>query len=118
MAANVAAAPLRVLRRLPLPPGIAFLARPSLLVRVGIASSSMPNVRIHPIAFDIKAPHSENLLDIEDVRASDLTCHAGGVSMNETDLRTNLSDPELDGDHERMSHIVLEGYTPPKGEYV
>ena len=26
-------------------------------------------------------------------------------------------DPELDGDHERMSHIVLEGFKP-KGDYV
>ena len=28
-------------------------------------------------------------------------------------LEPRLSDPELDdGDHERFSHIVLEGYTP------
>lgn len=27
-------------------------------------------------------------------------------------------DPALDGDHERMSHIVLEGFTPPTGEFV
>ncbi len=25
------------------------------------------------------------------------------------------ADPELDGDHERMSHIVLEGFTPDDG---
>jgi hypothetical protein len=27
-------------------------------------------------------------------------------------------DPELDGDHERMSHIVLEGFKPDKGDFV
>ncbi len=27
-------------------------------------------------------------------------------------------DPELDGDHERMSHIVLEGFKPEKGDFV
>jgi hypothetical protein len=27
-------------------------------------------------------------------------------------------DPTLDGDHERMAHIVLEGWTPEKGEFV
>ena len=27
-------------------------------------------------------------------------------------------DPELDGDHERMSHIVLEGFKPEKGDYI
>jgi hypothetical protein len=29
-----------------------------------------------------------------------------------------LADPELDGDHERMSHIVLEGFKPEKGDYI
>ncbi|MGH9919879.1 MAG: DUF3039 domain-containing protein [Nitrososphaerales archaeon] len=28
------------------------------------------------------------------------------------------TDPELDGDHERMSHIVLEGFQPDEGDYV
>ena len=27
-------------------------------------------------------------------------------------------DPELDGDHERMSHIVLEGFHPEDGDFV
>ena len=27
-------------------------------------------------------------------------------------------DPELDGDHERMSHIVLEGFKPEKGDFI
>ncbi|MDA8292528.1 MAG: DUF3039 domain-containing protein [Actinomycetota bacterium] len=27
-------------------------------------------------------------------------------------------DPALDGDHERMSHIVLEGFSPPAGDFV
>jgi hypothetical protein len=39
-----------------------------------------------------------------------------------TDMGTTLSpttvDPLLDGDHERMSHIVLEGYKPEEGEFV
>lgn len=28
-----------------------------------------------------------------------------------------ISDPDLDGDHERMSHIVLEGFRPTEGEH-
>ena len=28
------------------------------------------------------------------------------------------SDPQLDGDHERMSHIVLEGYKAEEGDFV
>ena len=28
------------------------------------------------------------------------------------------SDPSLDGDHERMSHIVLEGFKPEEGDFV
>ncbi len=28
------------------------------------------------------------------------------------------ADPALDGDHERMSHIVLEGFKPEKGEFL
>jgi hypothetical protein len=27
-------------------------------------------------------------------------------------------EPQLDGDHERMSHIVLEGYKPEEGDFV
>ena len=27
-------------------------------------------------------------------------------------------DPELGGDHERMSHIVLEGFKPEKGDFI
>ena len=29
-----------------------------------------------------------------------------------------VSDPALDGDHERMAHIVLEGWTPRDGDFV
>ena len=43
---------------------------------------------------------------------------AVAVTVHETTTRPELTDPLLDGDHERMSHIVLEGYTPPEGEYV
>jgi hypothetical protein len=28
------------------------------------------------------------------------------------------SDPQLDGDHERMAHIVLEGFKPDEGDFV
>ena len=28
------------------------------------------------------------------------------------------SDPDLDGDHERMAHIVLEGWKPEEGDFV
>ncbi len=27
-------------------------------------------------------------------------------------------EPELDGDHERMTHIVLEGFRPDTGDFV
>ncbi len=27
-------------------------------------------------------------------------------------------EPQLDGDHERMAHIVLEGFQPDEGDYV
>jgi len=27
-------------------------------------------------------------------------------------------DPALDGDHERLAHIVLEGFKPEEGEFV
>lgn len=37
---------------------------------------------------------------------------AGGIT-----LAPARPDPDLsDGDHDRMAHIVLEGYTPKKGE--
>jgi hypothetical protein len=35
-----------------------------------------------------------------------------------TDLSVSpvVSDPQLDGDHERMAHIVLEGFEPEEGD--
>ena len=36
-----------------------------------------------------------------------------------TTLAPARPDPELDeGDHDRMAHIVLEGYTPKRGNFV
>ena len=35
-----------------------------------------------------------------------------------TALSPQVGDPSLDGDHERMSHIVLEGFRPSSGEFV
>lgn len=39
-----------------------------------------------------------------------------------TDVSTVVApshvEPTLDGDHERMSHIVLEGFKPEKGDFV
>ncbi|MDA8058209.1 MAG: DUF3039 domain-containing protein [Actinomycetota bacterium] len=35
-----------------------------------------------------------------------------------TTLAPTRSEPQLDGDHERMSHIVLEGFTPDGGDFV
>jgi hypothetical protein len=36
-----------------------------------------------------------------------------------TTLAPARPDPDLDdGDHDRMAHIVLEGYTPKEGEFV
>jgi hypothetical protein len=35
-----------------------------------------------------------------------------------TEVLPATTDPELDGDHERMSHIVLEGFKPPSGDFV
>ena len=32
--------------------------------------------------------------------------------------RPTQVDPELDGDHERMSHIVLEGFVPEEGDFI
>ena len=42
------------------------------------------------------------------------------VRMTDTGITTTprLSDPQLDGDHERMSHIVLEGFKPKKGDFI
>jgi hypothetical protein len=38
------------------------------------------------------------------------------VPVGETTLAPARPDPDLDdGDHDRMAHIVLEGYTPKKG---
>ena len=33
-------------------------------------------------------------------------------------VSTQRQSPLLDGDHERMSHIVLEGFHPDDGEFV
>jgi hypothetical protein len=33
-------------------------------------------------------------------------------------LSPDLVDPQLDGDHERMSHIVLEGFKVEEGDFV
>jgi hypothetical protein len=40
--------------------------------------------------------------------------------MTDTGITTApvTADPELDEDHERMSHIVLEGYKPEKGDFI
>ncbi len=41
-------------------------------------------------------------------------------SADMTDLTVTpvTSDPTLDGDHERMTHIVLEGWRPEKGDFI
>jgi hypothetical protein len=39
----------------------------------------------------------------------------GGAS---TTLSPEVVDPQLDGGHERMSHIVLEGFQPKEGDFV
>ncbi len=42
--------------------------------------------------------------------------------MTETGPGTTLApahtDPDLDGDHERMAHIVLEGFKPEEGKVI
>jgi Protein of unknown function (DUF3039) len=40
--------------------------------------------------------------------------------MTDTGIVTSptVADPQLDGDHERMTHIVLEGYRPEKGDFI
>jgi len=40
------------------------------------------------------------------------------MTSGETTLSPRVTDPSLDGEHERMSHIVLEGFRPSEGEYV
>jgi hypothetical protein len=37
-----------------------------------------------------------------------------------TDLNVSpiVTDPALDGDHDRMAHIVLEGFKPDDGDFV
>lgn len=40
------------------------------------------------------------------------------VGGGQTTLEPRISDPELDGGHERMSHIVLEGFQPEEGDFV
>jgi Protein of unknown function (DUF3039) len=40
------------------------------------------------------------------------------VSDTGTSLAPERTDPQLDGGHERMSHIVLEGFRPPAGDFV
>jgi hypothetical protein len=42
----------------------------------------------------------------------------GGMTDRGITLAPTQVDPELDGDHERMSHIVLEGFKPDKGDFV
>jgi hypothetical protein len=42
----------------------------------------------------------------------------GAMSESGTTLSPRLSDPQLDGEHERMSHIVLEGFKPEEGDFV
>jgi Protein of unknown function (DUF3039) len=38
--------------------------------------------------------------------------------MTDVSVSPVRSDPALDGDHERMAHIVLEGFHPDDGEFV
>ncbi len=40
------------------------------------------------------------------------------MSDTGTSLAPDRADPQLDGGHERMSHIVLEGYKPPTGDFL
>jgi len=42
----------------------------------------------------------------------------GGMTDAGTTLAPTHVDPQLDGDHERMSHIVLEGFKPEKGDFI
>ena len=38
--------------------------------------------------------------------------------MSDLSVTPLQSDPTLDGDHERMAHIVLEGWKPEEGDFV
>ena len=40
------------------------------------------------------------------------------VAMSDISVSPVRSDPTLDGDHERMAHIVLEGWKPEEGDFV
>ena len=40
------------------------------------------------------------------------------MTTSTPETRSTVGEPLLDGDHERMAHIVLEGFTPEGGEYV
>jgi hypothetical protein len=42
----------------------------------------------------------------------------GGMTDTGTVVEPIRVDPELDEDHERMSHIVLEGFKPSEGDFV
>ena len=42
----------------------------------------------------------------------------GGMSDAGTTLSPERTDPQLDGNHERMSHIVLEGFKPSSGDFL
>ncbi len=38
--------------------------------------------------------------------------------MSDLTVAPVRSDPLLDGDHERMAHIVVEGFKPDKGDFI
>jgi DUF3039 family protein len=38
--------------------------------------------------------------------------------MSDVSVSPVHADPTLDGDHERMAHIVLEGWKPGEGDFV
>jgi Protein of unknown function (DUF3039) len=38
--------------------------------------------------------------------------------MTDLTVSPKVSDPLLDGEHERMTHIVLEGFQPEEGDFV
>ena len=40
------------------------------------------------------------------------------MTSYDTDLAPTLVDPLLDGGHERLTHIVLEGFKPSEDEFV
>ena len=40
------------------------------------------------------------------------------VAGGQTTVSPRVSEPELDGGHERMSHIILEGFQPKEGDFV